>query len=199
MDMSKLPRLSNSRNETPPPEDALPPPEQPIPAQAHYNPRETPMTQGQLLGAEVWLSAILGIIFMLMGRNFAVWALTKLFGGTYHTQVNWTSGPLAGQEVAYPELVGFVMLTDASIFVFGLALLFEAIVLFASSTSKGLRRPLLMLAFGITVLAIAFNLFACAKLMANNITPLISLLGTAFAVYIAIYQWALLKPPRRAA
>ena len=203
MDMSKLPRLSSTQEATPPPpaDAPVPPtPDQPIPARATVPYSEQPMTQGMLMGAEVWLSAVLGIIFMLVGRNFGIWLLSKLTGGTYHTGVTWQTGPLTGQEVAYPDLIGFVMWTDASLFLFGLAMVFEAIVLFASSSSRGLRRPLVLLAFAITLIAIGFNLFAIGKLMSNGVTPLISLLATAFGVYIAMYEWALLKastPARR--
>jgi hypothetical protein len=159
------------------------------------------MTQGQLLGAEVWISAILGIVFMLMGKAFGLYLFAKLTGRAYHTGWEWPQGhPLAGQEVPYPELQGFVMLTDASLFLFGLALAFEALVLVASASSRGLRRPLIMLAFAVTVIAVAFNLYACGKLLSNGITPIISLLATAFGVYIGMYEWALLKassPPVR--
>ena len=204
MDMSKLPRLSNTQqNEPPPPADApdAPTPDQPIPARPLTPYEEQPMTQGALMGAEVWLSAVLGIVFMLFGKNFGVWILSKLTGAAYHTGVNWSAGPLTGQEVAYPDLQGFVMWTDASVFLFGLAMVFEAIVLFASSSSRGLRRPLIQLAFTITIIAIAFSLFAIAKLLTNGMLPIISMLATAFGVYIAMYEWALLKataPARRA-
>ncbi|HEX8521725.1 MAG TPA: hypothetical protein VF669_05660 [Tepidisphaeraceae bacterium] len=192
--MSKLPRLSNTADNTPPPrpDETL---TAPIPA-TPTDIAEPAMTRGQLLGAEVWLSAVLGIIFMLFGKNFGLYLFSKIANQTYHTGVNWTEGPLAGQEVAYPELMGFVMLTDASLFLFGLALLFEAIVLGASASAKGLRKPLVYLAFGISILAIAFNLFACGRMMAAGITPIISLLATAFGVYVAMYEWALIRSMR---
>ena len=37
------------------------------------------------IGAEVWVSAIVGIVLMLLGLNFAKWAITTMFGGTYDT------------------------------------------------------------------------------------------------------------------
>jgi hypothetical protein len=196
MDMSKLPRLSNTAENVPHSHDPNELPSTPIPSIPTSDP-EPAMTQGQLLGAEVWLSAILGIVFMLMGKTFGLYLLAKLTGRAFHTGVNWVEGSLAGQEVPYPQLDGFVMLTDASLFLFGLALVFEAIVLVASVSSRGFRRPLVLLAFGVTVIAVAFNLFACGKLMSNGVTPLISLLATAFGVYIGMYEWALLKTARR--
>jgi hypothetical protein len=196
MDMSKLPRLSNTAQSTPPPAGdapAPPAPDPPIPSRPEPPYSEQPMTQGLLMGAEVWLTGVLGLIFMLLGKNFGIYLISKLTGGVYHTGVNWTAGPLTGTEVSYPDLQGFVMWTDASLFLFGLAMVFEAIVLFASSGARGLRRPLIRLAFAITILAIGFNLIACVKLISGGATPFISLLATAFAVYIAMYEWTLLK------
>src|SRR6187551_1738010 len=119
MDMSKLPRLSNTQQNQPPPSsDAAEGPalDQPIPSRPEPPYSEQPMTQGMLMGAEVWLTGVLGLVFMLLGRNFGVYLISKLTGRVYHTGVNWTAGPLANTEVAYPDLEGFVMWTDASLF-----------------------------------------------------------------------------------
>ena len=196
MDMSKLPRLSNTSQNRPPPEqDDLS--ATPIPSTAAPSPGEPVMTQGGLMGAEVWLSAVLGLIFMLMGKTFAVYLLGQLTGHPYHTGVFWNPGTSqAGQEVSYPQLEGMPFWTDASLFLFGLAMMFEAIVLVASARSRGLRRPLVLVAFAVTVIAVAFNLFACGKLLSSGITPIISLLATAFGVYIGMYEWALLRLAR---
>src|SRR5690554_1263458 len=112
MDYSKLPKLSST---PPPPPPASPPP----PGNA------APITAG--IGAEVWISAIVGIVLMLLGRSFGAWAITTLTGGTYETGVNWISGPLAGQPVGYWELAGGTAWTDSGIFLLGLALILEAI------------------------------------------------------------------------
>src|SRR5690348_125265 len=129
MDVSKLPKLSNTQEQVRqeqssgatsdvPPAVAMPP--QGRAPGASYHSRE-PVTAG--VGAEVWLSIILGLIFILIGKNFAVYSFAKLTGQTYHTNVNWTAGPNAGQEVAYPDLMGFVMLNDSAMLLFGLTLL----------------------------------------------------------------------------
>src|SRR6266536_2038269 len=68
MDMSKLPRLSNTRDaHPPPPADALPPPV--VQTVSYAQPESS-------VGAEVWLSGILGIVFMLLGKTFAIWFFT---------------------------------------------------------------------------------------------------------------------------
>jgi len=187
MDMSKLPRLSNTPS--PPPDVG----EEPAIATTGTSRILDPSSESMLMKMEVWLCIVLGIIFMLLGRDFGIYCLSILFHHPYHTGVNWLEGPLAGQEVAYPDLSGFVIWTDASLFLFGLATFFEGIVLFASDSAARLRRPLLHLAFAITVLAVTFNLLACAKLMTNGVIPIFSLLATAFGIYIAMFEWALLK------
>src|SRR5688500_688551 len=41
-------------------------------------------------GAEVWVSAILGIIMMLVGRNFGAFLLARITGQPFHTGVEWS-------------------------------------------------------------------------------------------------------------
>src|SRR5690349_10232233 len=104
MDLSKLPKLSETDKHAPPP----PPPEAARSAETlPYDPPYNAPPTGFDLGAQVWLSAILGIVFMLMGRSFASFLIAKVTGQPYHTNATWTAGPNAGQEVAYYELQGY--------------------------------------------------------------------------------------------
>src|SRR5688572_14557928 len=105
------------------------------------------------IGAEVWVSAIVAIVLMLFGRTFATWAITTMSGGTFHTNVKWTAGPNTGNEVAYWDLEGFTALQDAAIFLFGFAMLLEAIVLVVIHSRIRAKRPLLALALLITLVA----------------------------------------------
>ncbi len=195
MDMSKLPRLSNTH------ENAPAPSADPAEGESSEVPTARPAQQighGSAFGAEVWLSVVLGIIFMLVGGNFGIYFADRAMNRPFHTHVEWSPGtPLAGQEVAYPDLQGFVMLTDASFFLFGLALFFDGIVLMVSAASSRFHKPMIYLGLAITAVAVAFNVYACGKLMSNGITPLISLLATAFGVYIGIHQWTMLKSASR--
>ena len=177
MDMSKLPRMS----QTPPPPSSEPQ-HQPAGSPAARDTYDTPESNV----AEVWISAALGVILMLMGRTFAAYLLSLLTGSFFHTGVIWQTGPKAGTEVSYPELQGFPMLTDASMFLFGLVLLLDAVVLYFGG---GKRVWIIALGFAATVLVTAFNTFVSIKLLGNNITPILSLLAVAFGVYIAIRQW----------
>jgi hypothetical protein len=199
MDVSKLPKLSNTqeqvRQEQAAATDAPQPPAPVLPRAdskvVPYQSGHEPVTAG--VGAEVWLSIILGLIFILIGKNFAAYSFAKLTGRTYHTGVNWVAGPNAGQEVAYPDLQGFVMLNDSAMLLFGLTLLLEAAVMAAMATRFAYKRALVTAALVLAVAATAFNLYAVVRLFSANVMPLISLLAAGFGGYIAAYQWRLLQ------
>lgn len=178
MDYSKLPKLSST---PPPPPPAAPPP----PGNA------APITAG--IGAEVWISAIVGIVLMLLGRSFGAWAITTLTGGTYETGVNWISGPLAGQPVGYWELAGGTAWTDSGIFLLGLALILEAIALLAAATGTRMRIGLIRFALVLTLAATLYNGVVVGILFSMNILPLLSILAFGFGGYIAAYEYRLLK------
>jgi hypothetical protein len=153
--------------------------------------------EGPGLGAEVWLSAIIGIALMLYAHTFLAWAVTTLTGGTFHTNVNWTAGPKDGQEVTYWELEGFTALQETAIFTFGFAMLLEAAVLAVVHSRVRSKRPLLFFALTITLIATALNLIVAGKLFSIGLLPLLSLLCIGFGGYIAAYEWRLLKHFRR--
>lgn len=198
MDISKLPRMSDTASQQrelgeqpqPPNADALNPQQPPTAMRAAPAP-EQPVSLGG--GAEVWLSAILGFVFLLLGRSFGAYLLARMTGQVYHTGVNWTAGPLEGQEVAYPDLQGFVMLNDSAMFVFGLTLLMEAAVIAVVGTRFRYVRPLVQLALAVAAVATAYNAYACARLLGANVMPIFSLLAVAFGGYIAFYLWNVLK------
>jgi len=192
MDVSKLPKFSQTPS--PPPEqtpnasDAT----QAAPAYPmHYENR--PPKPG--LGAEIWLSAAIGLILMFVGGRFLMWAIATMSGKHFATGVNWTAGEKAGTEVDYWELMGYPALTECAIFLFGFALVLEALVL-AAAVSKfgtGAKRLLVGFALLITVSATVFNIFVSAVLFRSGVMPIISLLAVAFGVYIAAYEWRLFQ------
>jgi hypothetical protein len=144
------------------------------------------------VGAEVWISAIVGVVMMLIGMNFAKWAVAALSGHAYQTNVTWQVGERAGQMVEYWDLEGFTALQDAAFFLFGLAMLLEAVVVLLSVHSRmGAKKPLLLFALAITLAATALNLLVSVKLFAIGLIPLMSLLAVGFGGYIAAYEWRL--------
>jgi len=197
MDMSKLPRLSDTRRQeeeaaaaaagTPNPAPlATPPPQHP------YAERE-PLDVGYSVGAEVWISLILGVVFMFMGATFARFAAAKLTGKEFHTNVNWTAGEKQGQEVAYFDLQGGTAYTESGMFLFGLALVLEGISLLAAHMGAPGKRALVGFALFVTLSATVYNLFCMMKLFSAGVTPLMTVLAIAIGGYMASYQWRLFK------
>ena len=151
-----------------------------------------------MVGAEVWVSAIIGLIFLLLGRRFAIYLLSILSGKAFHTNVNWISGAKAGQEVGYRELEGFIYYNESAMFAFGLALIFEAAVLAVLNRNIPGKRPLIFLAMIIAGLATAYNLTVALMLFTIGTLPLFSLLAVAFGGYIVVLEWRMLQSQPRA-
>jgi hypothetical protein len=193
MDLSKLPRLSQTDQQTPAPE-SIPaarqvPHEQPQPIP--YAP-VTPVTGGGI-GAQVWLSGIIGLLLIMFGWNFARFCSAKLTGQTFHTGVNWTAGPKEGGEVDYFELQGYTAYTEAGIFLFGLALVLEAFLLATVKRNTPASRAIVGFTLLITVLATALNLIVCGLMFKIGLLPIMSGLAVAYGGYMAMYEWQLLK------
>jgi hypothetical protein len=184
MDMSKLPRLSNTAASTPPPDaDApLPPADQPIPARPEPPYSEQPMTQGMLMGAEVWLSFVIGIILLLMNTRFISWVLSKMGVG----QFTWTFNDAALNPMDYTQTVFFW--NDLGIVLFALCMIVEGLIL-----SFLRRRVFVQIAFGLTILAVVLNVLTLAKAMPVMGFQLMPAIAIAFGIYMAMFEWALLK------
>src|SRR5438067_641511 len=134
MDLSKLPKLSQTpqqAGETSPAMDSASPAAAgtehcracglPLRAGARFcdgcgavAPRAGERLGAGAGAAEVWISAIFGIVFILIGKTFGAYLWSLITHQPFHTGVNWTSGELAGTEVAYPQLQGFVIWTDSA-------------------------------------------------------------------------------------
>jgi hypothetical protein len=188
MDLSKLPKLSQTA-EAARKEGVDPPAAAPVPPVG-----PTPNYQGQagpVLGAEVWISLVLGLVFVFLGWTFVKYVATVAQGQAFHTQVNWTEGPKAGQEVAYFELQGYTAWTDASMFLFGAALIADAAMLLVAAGSLQRRAWLVWAGFAVTLMAVAMNAVTALMLMGAGITPLLSLVAIAIGGYMAAYQWRL--------
>jgi hypothetical protein len=188
MDMSKLPNLSNTPQ---PAENELPRHDPPS-----HRPDYEPQRDNPGMGAEVWLSFVIGTLLMLLGRSFASYLVARVTGQPYHTNTTWQAGPLAGQEVNYWDLMGFTALTDSGLFLFGLAMVLEGVaLLFAFSKMRG-KVPVVSIALFLACLATAYNFYVAARLLGIGIIPLFSGLAVAFGGYMAIYLWKLLRALR---
>ena len=189
MDLSKLPKMS----QTPPP--PTPPDSQPTP---QGNPqvidhRDQIAHVEAGVGGMVWVSVILGSICIWAGRRFGSYLAAKLSGREFHTQTNWISGPKTGQEVAFWDLADSQAWTDASFFLFGLALILEALALWVISSKMGGKKPVLAISLLVVVVATAFNLYTVVRIMGAGALPLMSVVAVAMGGYMAMYQWKLLR------
>ena len=97
MDLSKLPKMSQTPPPPPPPPSE--PPQQPNPQPVEYRDQISHVEAG--VGGMVWVSVILGSLCIWLGRRFPSYLLAKLSGRGFHTETNWISGPKTGQEVGY--------------------------------------------------------------------------------------------------
>lgn len=182
MDLSKLPRLSES--------------DRPVP------PAETPPAAPQLLdygraapggSGQVFISAVLGIVFMMMGITFAKFLFAKLTGQTFHTGATWSMGPNAGQEVDYYELAGYTAWTETAIFLLGLAMVFEAIILGIATKNTPFNRKLVAAGIAVSVVMTVFNTIVVILLFKEGTMPIISFVATAFGGWMVMQEWQLYK------
>ncbi len=199
MDLSKLPKLSNTTGPAPQqyPEPNPLPIEAALPATAAPPPQPTPQPMSHRpasVGGEIWISLIVGILLTYLGGTFGRYLLATLSHQPFHTGVNWTEGPSAGTEVAYFELEGFTAWTDMGVFLFGLTLLFEAAAKTLLAIKPGsLSRLVLVLAIVLTAVAVLLNIVCCVKLFGIGITPLLSGLAVAFGGWILFDELTTLK------
>ena len=197
MDVSKLPRLS----ETKPPEPAPPHPGAPAsqpPASAPSRPVDYRGYAGAddraVVGAEIWFSLIIGLVLVLYTGQFGKYLIAKSTGHEYHTNVTWTSGPNEGQEVPYTQLEGGTFYSDSSIFFFGVAILIGAVAQFAGVFLR--KRGFAWFSLVFTALATLYCLIAAAMIYQTGILPLMTLLCVAFGGFAVIYEWTAFRQSR---
>jgi hypothetical protein len=155
--------------------------------------------QGQSgFGFETMFATLLGVIYMVLGWNFARYLMATFSGQTFNTGYTWQTGPKSGQPVEYWDLQGFTALSEASMFTFGLAMVVEAIVLaILVSRPRAIALAGVFVSLLITLVAVALNLMASVRLLNAGITPLFSIVATLVGGYMAYYQWAVAQRVRR--
>jgi hypothetical protein len=183
MDMSKLPRMSQS--------PAPPPPDDPsTSATQSFNQRVEIEPTSSSMG-EIWISIALGAILLFLVPTTLQYACSKMFGTTF--------APFADPTLPAPAKCDFIMYTDGTkvfyrdmpnfwsdlvVTLFAVVLIIDGLLLMVSR-----KRPLLLIGFGITILATAANLIYLLATYSKFGLPLMSALAVIFGVYIAIQQW----------
>ena len=173
MDMSKLPRMSQSPAPPPPPAPApLPVGEDPLPY--HRAQPETGST-----AAEAWISIAIGAILMFCFPYFLQWLISLV--SSYKPPFLPITDMNSGKEVPYPQSIFFF--SNLCTFAFALVLIVEGLLLLT-------RRPVLILmGLCLTIAATALNAVYLVKAFLNSEgLPIVSALAVVFGVYIAIFQ-----------
>jgi len=179
MDMSKLPRMSQSPSPPPPASDEATPPV------ADYRSANLPAESSS---AEAWISIGIGLILMFCFPNFLQWLISLV--SSYKPPFLPITDMTTGAEVPYPKSIFFF--SNLCTFAFALTLVCDGVLLF-------FRRLLpTMLALALTAAATALNMVYLVKSFLNNEGfPIVSALAVVFGIYIANYQWKLLGSMRR--
>ena len=189
MDMSKLPRMS----QTPPP----PPPETSEPAldegcsapgipaaqaQRAYRQELDYGSEPTVSLAEAWISIAIGLILMFVSTagRFLEYLTSSNF--------SWNFTDPTGAPLPYRQTVFFW--GDVAIFAFALLLIIDGLILFT-------RKPALVtVALAFTIITVLMNFFYVVRMMNGYGFQLWSAIAVAFGVYIAIFQWRLLQSLR---
>lgn len=174
MDLSKLPKLSNTQEQKP-----LPPVDTPI------NPPAEPVMVMSGVGlADAWISIGVGVFLLLWQPRFLQWLSSRLF----HTAFNEFLDA-DGAVVPYQHVPEFW--SDLGPTLFGVVLILDGLLLFTR------QRTLIWIAFMLTLITTLFNLcWAIGSYSKYSLAP-ISFLAVIFGGYIASSQWRLLKLTRR--
>lgn len=197
MDLSKLPKLSNTP--PPPPQPAETAPAAPAaPASAFcgacgkpVNPGARfcdgcgkPLSAGGELTApvvEAVLCLIAGLFLLFLAPRFLQWLLHVTFGA----QWTWTFTDVDGSPITYPQSTFFW--ADLGPFAFSAVLILNAIVLLALR-----RRTVLMLMCGLTAAVAVYNLVYLVMTFSSAGFAPVSFLAAAFGGLMTAYLWRLI-------
>jgi hypothetical protein len=179
MDLSKLPKLSNTTGSQPPPATADAPEPSPQAQPAASQPQELPVPAIGL--AEAWISIGLGILILFIFPN----TLHYIFSSTQFQQEN-TFTDKQGNAISYGQSIFFW--TDLGITVFAAALIVEGIIL-AFARKMG---PL-YIAFVLTSLAAFFNIYVIFKSRSEIDFPLFCGVAVVILGYMALTQLRLIQ------
>jgi hypothetical protein len=211
MDLSKLPKLSETKRTQHPAEDAPSPPlppgegrgegevEAPLarpspqpspegrggnPGRAHWG--ESHLNIG-LSGAEAWISIAIGAILLVACHRPIEYLLTRHNPSAF----SWSFADGDGNPLPYPKSAFF--LPDLGIVLFGAVLILDGLLI------AFIRSPrFVWFTFVLTLLAVALNLIAIVAAMDQIGFQLLSALAVAFGGYMAVYQWRLIQLHRAA-
>lgn len=145
------------------------------PAVLPYSTPTVPSVTGSL-GMHAFVALIVALIFLFVGKPFGQYLWASMRHQPFPTGVTWTSGPKAGQEVAYFELLNHTALSDAGLFCFGVAMLVQALAMLLGTMWWRRRTAIVWLATILVGTAVLLNVGVILLLFSAGIQPLMSLL-----------------------
>lgn len=185
MDLSKLPRMS----ETPPPPSPVHEPDPHSPAAHPGNVYDTPRVGGGF--AEGWISIAIGVILLFAYPYTWQWLLSLASGYRAPFLPITLYDPNTGvtTEISYTQSTFFF--GHLCVFAFALVLIFDGLILFTRRTS------LMTIAFAVTIVATFMNfIYLIQSTMSGAGFQIIPALAVAFGIYIALHQWRLIAMMR---
>lgn len=207
MDLSKLPRMSDTRkaesertrDEADAPAEAAPE-EQRVPfsaesvgvsRQEHDHPLQ--YAPGRVVavdaGSGAWISLIVGALLILFMPRWWLWLSHKLLGTGFTPPIITDE---QGAPLAYEKSVFFP--GEMAVALFALALLVEGVVLM----SMAHRRGAIWFSLIIVAAATLFNLGYLGYMISKGYgIQLFSTLAVLFGAFMCVQQWQLLRGPRR--
>lgn len=194
MDFSQLPKMSRPPTADTPADPSTAPIAEP-PVAAHY---PQPVGYASYSPAEfgfasVWISLIAGVIFLALGQTFARWLLARVSGHAFETGVNWTDGPKSGQPVAYFELMGGTAWSDMGLFLMGVVLLLDALVIGLLATRRSPPRAIVVPLLALTGLALLLNVGVAFYLFSTGILPIVTLIAVLVGGFVMFDHLPLLR------
>jgi uncharacterized protein YjeT (DUF2065 family) len=182
MDVSKLPKLSDTQKEQraetrAAAADAAPQAVKVLPHEMDYAGKTNAIPA--VGGADAWLSIAIGVILLLMNSRFLQYVFAR-------SSFTWTFNDAAGNPLPYTKTVFFW--GDFALVAFAVVLIVEGLVLGLAP-----RKWLIVLALVLTVATTLLNFGYVAYMMGSYGFQMMSALAVAFGVYIAMFEWRLLK------
>lgn len=177
MDLSKLPKFSESPPPPPPPPkaDGSLPPTSGI--------RVNTQVSRADLGMEVLIALVLGAIFLMQGAPFGAWLMAKMRGQPHATGVEW----LDGTPVKFFDLQGGTAWLYLGEWVLGACLLLDAVLLIALLVIPRLGRGAIMLAMFLGAAGAAANVVAIVMQVRAGFTQPIMSLVCVFIGIVMVY------------
>ena len=196
MDLSKLPKLSQTTQRTDPIEPGSQAPASQLPAEptafcpacgsplrasARFcdscgAPTRTPAGRAQA-GAEAWISIAIAAILLFLFPNLMVYL--------FHPGTTRFDATDTGTGASIPYAHSAFIWPDVGVTFFCFVLILDAVLMLILP-----KRGVVMLAFALAILCAALNLFVIIKSMDILGFQVVCAIAVAFSIYIAIQRWS---------